>query len=214
MKLSGELLRDQLLLAARQGTSDALGDLLESYRAYLRLLAATQLHGRLSQRVSPSDVVQETMLAAHQDFNAFRGRTRVEFSAWLRKILSHRLLNAMEQHLSLKRDARREVSIETVAHSVDSSGTALGKMLTCDEPSPSTTFTLHEDSQRVADLIAQLPEQYQQVIMLRNLQGLRFDAVAARMQKTPAATRLLWLRAVQKLRQLYRQDAPHAHKPA
>ena len=123
--------------------------------------------------------------------------------------MSHRLLNAMDKHLSTKRDARREISIDAVAHSVDSSGTAISRLLTSHDPSPSTTLTRDEDSQRVANLLARLPHQYQQVIVLRNLQGLRFDAVAEQLNRTPAAARLLWLRAIQKLRQLYEQDSTY-----
>ena len=49
---------------ARSGASDSLGRLLQLYRNYLTILATTQLNARLRARVSPSDLVQETMLAA------------------------------------------------------------------------------------------------------------------------------------------------------
>src|SRR5690606_27094331 len=99
--------RDEAFAAARQGETNAVGELLESYRAYLRFLAENQLRGRYPHRISPSDIVQETMLAAHRGFADFRGQSQGEFSAWLRKILSHQLLTALDRHLSLKRDARR-----------------------------------------------------------------------------------------------------------
>jgi len=37
--------------------------------------------------------------------------------------------------------------------------------------------------------------------VLRNLQGLSFDEIADRMGRMPGAVRLLWLRAIEKLRQ-------------
>ncbi len=201
--------RDEAFVAAREGTPEAVGDLLESYRSYLRLLAASQLHGKLTQRVSPSDVVQETMLAAHRDFADFHGKTPAEFTSWLRTILSHKLLNAMDQHLSNKRDARREVSIDAMTRCVASGDGGLRRLLVTSDPSPSATLSRDEDSQRIAALMARLPPHYREVIVLRNFQGLRFEAVSQQLSRTPLAARLLWLRAIQRLRQLYDVESRH-----
>lgn len=198
---------DAVLMAARAGAVDAVGQLLDSYRNYLRLLAASQLHGRVSQRVSPSDVVQETMLAAHRDFDQFHGETSAQFTAWLRAILSHILLNSMDRHLNGKRDARRDVSLEGIARGVDTSSDAINAMLTTEDPSPSAEMVRGEDSRRIADLLCELPTHYRDVILLRNFQGLRFEAVAREMERTPLAARLLWLRAIRRLRQLYLQES-------
>ena len=54
---------------------------LQQYRNYLMVLAATQIEKRLQPRVSPSDVVQETMLRAHKNFGQFRGTTEEELLA-------------------------------------------------------------------------------------------------------------------------------------
>ena len=64
-----------LLDRARHGSQSSLGALLQQYRNYLVVLAATQIEKRLQPRVSPSDVVQETMLRAHKNFGQFRGTT-------------------------------------------------------------------------------------------------------------------------------------------
>jgi RNA polymerase sigma-70 factor, ECF subfamily len=40
-------------------------------------------------------------------------------------------------------------------------------------------------------------------LILRNLQGLSFDEVADRMDRNAGAVRMLWLRAIDKLRQIY-----------
>lgn len=202
--------RDLLFEGARAGSPEALGELLESYRNYLRLLAASQLRGRLSRRVSPSDVVQETMLAAHRDFEAFRGETPIQFSAWLRSILSHNLLNAIDRHLCIKRDARREVSFDSIDRRLDSSGAAMQTLLVAGDPSPSARLSRQEDSRRVADLVAQLPQDYREVILLRNFNGYRFDRVAAQMNRSPVAARLLWLRAIRRLRELYERELSDA----
>ena len=68
----------QLLLLARQGDGDALGQLLEMYRNNLTLLARLQVSRRLQSKAGSADLVQETFLKAHQRFAQFPG------SSWLR----------------------------------------------------------------------------------------------------------------------------------
>src|SRR5262245_6201231 len=73
-----------LISRARHGHGSSIGALLQLYRNYMTVLAATQLDRRLQPRVSPSDIVQETMLRAHAAFGQFRGATEPELMAWLR----------------------------------------------------------------------------------------------------------------------------------
>ena len=189
---------------AQAGETQALGDLLDSYRSYLRLLVSSQISNRLGRRVSPSDVVQDTMLAAHRDFADFRGDNTEQFTAWLRAILSRNLFRAIERHIKAeKRDVRREVSLDAIAKSVDSSSIKLADLLSADQSTPSRLISRGEESRLVVELMDQLPEHYQRVIMLRNFDNLRFEEVAEKMDRTSTATRLLWLRAIRKLRDLY-----------
>ena len=76
---------EQLLDLARAGSAPALGQLLESYRGYLGLLARLQIGRRLQGKADAADVVQEAFLAAHHHFDQFQGASETEFLAWLRK---------------------------------------------------------------------------------------------------------------------------------
>src|SRR4029079_14709156 len=94
-----------LLERARHGSQGSLGALLQQYRNYLVVLASMQIDKRLQPRVSPSDVVQETMLRAHKNLAQFRGTTEQEFLGWLRQILVNNLAKFVEQHmLAARRD--------------------------------------------------------------------------------------------------------------
>ena len=198
---------DAAFLRAKQGEVEAVGDLLESYRSYLQVLAASEINGRLQRRVSPSDIVQDTMLAAHRDFAAFQGDSAPQFTAWLRSILTRNVFRAIERHIKAeKRDIHREVSMEAIAKSIDSSSIRLANILASDEATPSRIASNDEESSRVVELMQSLPEHYQTVIMYRNFQGLRFDEVANEMGRTATATRLLWLRAVRRLKELYEKE--------
>ena len=61
-----------------------------------------------------------------------------------------------------------------------------------------------------ANQLAALRPQYRDVIIMRNLQGLSFEDIAEHMQRNPGAVRMLWLRAMDKLRQAADPADPHA----
>ncbi len=77
----------ELLDQAMQGNAEALGTLLENYRAYLTVLAQRYLDPRLNGRLDPADVVQITFLEAQRDLASFRGHQIEELLGWLRNIL-------------------------------------------------------------------------------------------------------------------------------
>ena len=201
-----------LINLARGGDSERLGALLELYRNYLAVLASTQIDRRLKPRVSPSDVVQETMLKAHRAFGDFRGASEKELLVWLRQILVNNLATFVEQHLiAAKRDVRREVSVEKLGASLEQSTIQLDTLLLADVSSPSLSVQKREDAVLLADRISSLPDDYGEVLMLRNLKGQSFGEIARIMKRSEGAARMLWLRAIEKLREIYRGeqgDAP------
>jgi RNA polymerase sigma-70 factor (ECF subfamily) len=193
-----------LLEQARRRESQPLGELLQLYRNYLTILATTQLDARLRRRMSPSDIVQETLLAAHRDFGQFRGVCERELLMWLRQILIHSLHRAYDMHLRARcRDVRGEISIEEISQALDRSVVKFAQALADPGPSPSAPAQERERSVRMADQLAKLKRDYRDVIVLRNLQGLSFEEVAERMQRKIGTVRMLWIRAIDKLREVY-----------
>lgn len=193
----------QLISLARQGADDRLGQLLDVYRNYLHLLAKTQIDEKLRARISPSDLVQETMLGACRDFSQFRGDDERQLLAWLRQILINRLHVIVQQNvLAQKRDVRRELSIDQIGAALSRSSANLnaGNFLADLAPSPSGLAMQRESAVVLANHLARMPDEYREVIELRNLQGFSFDEVADRMGRTAGATRMLWMRAIRRLR--------------
>jgi RNA polymerase sigma-70 factor (ECF subfamily) len=170
---------------------------LELYRNYLYLLARTQIDLHLQGRVNPSDLVQETFLLACRHFHRFRGGSEEELLGWLRRILIRSLGRQVEKQLvAKKRSTRREMSLDQSADRFDASLAASG-------PSPSAQAQRRELAARVADQLARLPAAYREVLVLRNLEGHRFEEVARRMGRSAGAVRVLWLRALNRFRQLH-----------
>ncbi len=200
---SSSLRVDRLIDQARHGAADGLGQLLDSYRNYLRLLATTQIDSKLQAKFSASDLVQETMAGAYRDFAQFRGHNERQLLAWLRQILINRLHVFVQQYvLAEKRDVRREISLERVGAALSRSTACLnaGLFLADRAPSPSAHVIRRENSVLLANHLAEMPAGHREVILLRNLRGLSFEEVAQRTGRTAGAARMQWLRAVRELR--------------
>ncbi|MCE5269425.1 MAG: sigma-70 family RNA polymerase sigma factor [Planctomycetaceae bacterium] len=193
---------EQLLARARGGASDCLGRLFQYYGNYLKLLVATHIDERLHARCSPSDVVQETYCDAHRDFAKFRGNTEGEFVAWLKAILVNNMAREVEKHiLAAKRDVRREVRLDGMREAMDRSAARLEEALADSGPSPSSDVHHREHTIMLANCLADLPPDYRRVLMLRHCEGLPFQEIGQRMGRSPGAARMLWLRAIGRIRE-------------
>jgi RNA polymerase sigma-70 factor (ECF subfamily) len=198
---------EMLLSQARAGSSPALGQLLQLYRNYLSILATIQFDRRLRGRMNPSDLVQETLLAAHGGFANFRGASEREFLPWLRQILINCLRTAIDTHVrAQKRDLRREISIEQASQTLERSAFQLIHALADRGPSPSEPMRQREMAVVLADRLSQLRPIYRDVIVLRNLHGLPFNEIAERLERKPGHVRMLWLRAIDKFKRVYTAD--------
>jgi RNA polymerase sigma-70 factor (ECF subfamily) len=197
----------QLLAQARQAKGDGLGALLELYRDYLGGLVRARLGARLRSVVNPSDLVQQTFLEACRDFGQFAGTTTAQWRAWLRRILAHNLATAVERHVhTRKRDVRRQVALRPRSAATGDSAAGPGIALASPGSSPSAHAQRHEAAAVLADRLARLPAPDREVLRLRNLEGLAFEEVARRMGRTPGAVRVLWVRALDRLRLLLKEE--------
>jgi RNA polymerase sigma-70 factor, ECF subfamily len=179
---------------------EVLNRLLESYRNYLRLLARSGIGDGLRGKADPSDVVQEALLKAHQHFAQFRGQTEPELIAWLRKILARNLADLARRYCAVEgRQVARERSLEEL---LDQSSDALAQLVATEGSSPSEAAQRREMSVVLADALAELDADYRDVLVLRSIEERDWDDVAREIKRSPGAVRLLWARALKRLRPL------------
>jgi RNA polymerase sigma-70 factor (ECF subfamily) len=189
-----------LLGRARGGDGEALGHLLEGYRNYLRLIARTSLDGRLAKKLDASDLVQETLIKAHDGFGGFTRGGERELAAWLRTILTRTLVDAARRYaVAGSRRLDREVSLDA---SVEQSSQNLARLLPGRGPSPSNVAQKRELGVALADALADLSAEHREVIVLRSLRELDWNEVGRRMDRKPDAARMLWVRALEQFRPL------------
>ncbi len=185
------------LPAARAGSREAMGQALEAYRAYLLLIANRQLDPALRAKGGASDLVQETFMEAMRDFPRFQGNSSDELQAWLRQMLLHNVANFARGYRGThKREVGREVALE---RETPSGGHGPG--VAADTPSPSGQAMAQEETESLERDLAQLPDDYKEVIRLRHQDGLSFAEIAQRLQRTENAVRKLWFRAIERLQE-------------
>ncbi len=192
---------DLLLSLAKAGSGPALTRLLDRHRGALEVQARLQLSRRLRAKLDIEDLMQELSLEAHRDIAQFRGRSEGEFVCWLRKVFATILSNQVRRYLGTRRrDLRRERRI--VGRGDDTSRPVVNLHLVAPQSSPSQQAARRERAELLVGALDRLPPAYREVIVLRNLEGLSFADVAARMGRTEDSVKNIWLRALNRLRRM------------
>lgn len=191
-----------LLPAARGGSREALGEVLEASRRYLTWQARQQMDLGLSRKAGASDLVQDTLLEAHRDFNQFSGGTEEELLAWLRRMLANNISNFVRRY---KETAKRGMDRE-----VELSANHASRMMT--DTSLSGEMQQREQFEQVQGLLKLLNEEYREVITLW-YQEKSFAEIGQLMGRSTNASRMLWMRAIERLqivaRSLEAAEDPH-----
>ena len=181
------------LSSVREGNVADLGALLDFYREYLLTFASRKLSRDLALKIAPSDLVQETLMKASNDFCRFRGKTERELRVWLTKILVRKVIDTFRFYRnSAARDISREVPLNSneIPFVRDSESELPDKFL-----------------ERIGGLSAtlnRLDNEYQEVIRLHTFERLAFEEVGKRMSRSTDAARKLWTRAILRLAQEFR----------
>jgi RNA polymerase sigma-70 factor (ECF subfamily) len=169
---------------------------LEQYVDYLRLLARLQIDPRLHSRLDPSDIVQQTLLIAHEKLARFRGRSHGEMAAWLRAILATTLAEATRRFY--RHPPERARSLE---RALEESAGRMEAWLAHDESTPSQKAVRTERMILLAEALALLPADQRTALELHHFQGLSVAETARRMERTLASVTGLLYRGAKSLRE-------------
>lgn len=184
-----------LLVQAQNGSRTSRGQLLEEFRQYLELFADRCLDPELQPKASKSDIVQQSFLEAHADFQSFQGATREELRCWLKEIVKNNIANIRRLYQGTKkRELAREIPL---TEDDDSDRTRVAPA--AQDPSPSGIASLNEEALRLEQAVQRLPEHYRDVVLLYHRDHLSFEEIATRLNKSAEAVRKLWTRAVERL---------------
>lgn len=174
------------------------GETLERIRAYLKLLACSQVDSWLGQRVDASDVVQETLMHAVEHGDQFRGKSEAEFLSWLRQILANHLVDALRFHGRAKRDLART---RTLQEGISESFRRVDA-LADSRSTPSQRAATNEQLLRLPAALQSLTESQREAIVLHHLQGLKLSETSQRLGRSEAAVCGLLHRGLKRLHEI------------
>lgn len=196
--MSDELQLGDVLCKARQGDAEALGCLLEAHRPYLRLTARRYLGRQLRGRADESDLIQQTCLSAFRNFPQFAGEGAASFLVWLKQIHERNIQDCLRRHMGV---AKRTIRREEHLHDDQLADLAVASS----DLSPSRRLLDGEAAVQLAQALERLPEDQQEAVRLRYLDGQPLEAIARELDRSEQAVAGLLKRGMRKLREsLYR----------
>ena len=186
----------------QEGAESKIPDLsavkqLGRYRSFLKL-KAMGIAPRFGAKFDASDVVQQTLLEAHQKLDQFRGQTEPEMANWLGRMLANNMADAVRALRSQKRNIAKERPIENQPRSSIRGG---GDWLQAEQTSPSLGAYRSEQMVQLSDAISELPESQKEVIVLHHLEGYSLAQVAEQTERSLASVAGLLYRGLKSLRE-------------
>jgi RNA polymerase sigma-70 factor (ECF subfamily) len=155
---------DQLLVdRARLGDRHAFDLLVLKYQSRLFVLVSRMI----SNNADTLDVLQDTFLKAYRSLNNFRGESA--FYTWLYRIA----VNTCKNHIMAKAKESKDVSI-------DDDG-AMELSVLQDQSTPDGEFGAEQLQTAILSAIELLPDDLKSALMLRELEGMSYDAIAEAM---------------------------------
>ena len=169
----------------------------ENMRDYLRLLARILWQPGVQRALDLSDVVQQTLLKAHEHFAQYKGNTDEEWRGWLRAIL----LNELRQWV--RDNPPGEVSLAESSRFLEE--------VVADHSSPSGRAQRREQLELLAAALSRLPEDERTAVELKHLHHCSVAFISQHMDRTRDAVGGLLKRGMRRLRLLLQECGEEAN---
>jgi RNA polymerase sigma-70 factor, ECF subfamily len=183
-----------LIAKLRAGDPDAFEELVRTYGG--RLLAVARRFVR--NESDAQDILQAAYLSAFRALPRFEGECQL--STWLHRIVVNTALMKLRT-----RRRKPEESIELLLPAFQEDGHHVEQF--SDWATPADTLLEKKETRAtVRGCIAQLPDNYRDVLMLRDIEELTTQEVAQLLNLTPTAVKVRLHRARQALSTLLRKE--------
>ena len=196
---------DAAVQRMRAGSEEALAEVFSQFRERLRQIIRFRLDYRLAGRVSDSDVLQDTYLAAAKRLQHFGQQEGMPAFLWLRLVAAQQLVDLHRQHLQAEmRDARKEVSLAAQGPSPHTS-LAIAAHLVASQTGVSEIVSRAESIQKLETTLNAMDAIDREVIALRHFEELSNIETAEVLKIEPSTASKRYVRAMSRLGDLMRK---------
>lgn len=198
-----------LIRRAATGDDSAVQALLDRHRDRLGQMIEVRMDPRVRGRIDPSDVIQETLVAASQRMESYLVEQPLPFYPWLRQIAWEKLVHLHDRHLrAAKRSVVREQYFRPEIS--DDSALALAERFVCPTASPSVAAVRRELRERVRRALDAMPESDREILLMRYLEQLPSKEIAAIMGISEAAVNMRHMRSLERMRKILVRESRDA----
>ncbi len=162
------VIRNEELALARRAAADeeAFGELVSRYGALVYNVA----YRSAADGEDAADIAQETFLKAWRSLPAFRGECAL--STWLVRI-------ALSCACDFARSKKRRATVSLITHEEEGEGKQIDLPTTDITSLPEEAALRREEIAAVREAIEALPEDYRQIVTMRDIGGMSYADIAA-----------------------------------
>jgi len=182
----------KLVQKLRSGDSAAMEEFYNIYRSRLYTLVLAQVD---QNQAVAEDLVQETFLAALGSLDRFRGDSQLY--TWLRSIAYHKLNDHYRQQGKEPKAKESSPDFDAIKQ-LEQTGN--------DEPAASTVMESEEVRQSVHQALEELPQDYQEVLVLKYLEEMPVLEISQVMGRSPKSVEGLLSRARKAMRANFEEN--------
>jgi RNA polymerase sigma-70 factor (ECF subfamily) len=199
---------EELVRRAGGGDESAVRVLFERHRGRLAQMVRARMDPRMRGRIDPSDVIQETLVAASQRLPRYAAERPLPFYPWLRQIAWEKLVHLHDRHL---RAAKRSVAREQFFRPEisDESALEIVRLFAGATSSPSAEAVRKELRERVRQALDGLATEDREILLQRYLEQMSSKEIGAILGISEAAVNMRHMRALKKLRSMLGDAADH-----
>jgi RNA polymerase sigma-70 factor (ECF subfamily) len=183
-----------LVALAKEHDKPALDQLCRIYGERIRRIVRMRMGAELRTKLESVDIVQDALACAVRDLSDFTYKNEGDFLHWLSKIAENRIRDNLDKLHAVKRDMRKEVSLDrSVVGAENRSMASPGPIVMT---TPSVIFARQEEYNRLEQAMDSLKPEHREVIMLAKIEGLPYSQIGERLDKSPNAVGVLLSRAM------------------
>ena len=194
---------EALIEQIKNGSETALLEFIEAHRAPLLAFINKNMSDGLKSKVEAADILQEVSLNAVESLEKMDFEQKAPFN-WLCHLSERRIIDNHRKYFQVqKRSAGREVNQRSAE---DGAGQGFMDLLVASITSPSQAFARGAKEMKLLMALESLPAENREAIRLKYVEALPTKEIAAQLNKSDVAVRVMISRSMVKLQEILKNE--------